>query len=67
METLKKYDLERRCFRSVGGVLVERKVKDVLPALQINTEQVGVFSVVNDAHRFCRRYIYFKWHVMYSL
>ena len=40
MDALKKVDPERRCFRMVGGVLVERTVKDVLPALQYNSEQV---------------------------
>jgi hypothetical protein len=42
MDALKKVDSGRRCFRMVGGVLVERTVKDVLPALQYNSDQVGV-------------------------
>ena len=40
LEALKDVPAERRCFRMVGGVLVERTVKDVTPALQHNTEQV---------------------------
>lgn len=30
----------RKCFRLVGGVLVERTVSDVVPALQTNKEGV---------------------------
>lgn len=32
---------DRQCFRLVGGVLVERTVKDVVPALQMNREGVS--------------------------
>lgn len=46
IETLKDVDEERRCFRLVGGVLVERTVKDVLPALVNNKEQVNIFIYV---------------------
>ena len=42
IETLKDVDEDRRCFRLVGGVLVERTVKDVLPALVNNKDQVRV-------------------------
>ena len=38
--TLKEVDPSRRCFRSVGGILVERTVAEVLPALQTNKDQV---------------------------
>ena len=41
IETLKDVDDDRRCFRLVGGVLVERTVKDVLPALVNNKDQVS--------------------------
>merc|ERR1711893_544146 len=41
METLKEVEPDRKCFRMVGGVLVERTVKEVLPALQNNHEQLG--------------------------
>ncbi len=41
MDALKKVDPDRKCFRMIGGVLVERSVKEVLPALKFNSEQVG--------------------------
>ncbi|KAK2566735.1 Prefoldin subunit 2 [Acropora cervicornis] len=41
IDALKGVESERRCFRMIGGVLVERTVKDVLPALENNKEQVG--------------------------
>ena len=42
IDVLKGVEGERKCFRLVGGVLVERSVKEVLPALEHNNEQVGV-------------------------
>lgn len=41
IETLKDVDPSRKCFRLVGGVLVERTVKEVLPALESNKEQIS--------------------------
>lgn len=41
IDTLKEVDETRKCFRMVGGVLVERTVKEVLPALENNKEQVS--------------------------
>ncbi|KAF8843089.1 Prefoldin beta-like protein [Paxillus ammoniavirescens] len=35
---------DRKCFRLIGGVLVERTVKDVVPALQTNRD--GIKKVV---------------------
>lgn len=40
IDTLKEVGEARRCYRMVGGVLVERTVKEVLPALENNKEQV---------------------------
>ena len=37
---LKEVGEDRKCFRQVGGVLVERTVKEILPALSTNREQV---------------------------
>lgn len=36
---------DRKCFRLIGGVLVERTVKDVVPALQTNQE--GIRKVIS--------------------
>ncbi len=41
LETLKDVDKDRKCFRMIGGVLVERTVNEVVPALEQNKEQVN--------------------------
>ncbi|XP_076018694.1 prefoldin subunit 2 [Genypterus blacodes] len=41
VDALKDVDPTRKCFRLVGGVLVERTVKEVLPALENNKEQIS--------------------------
>eukprot|EP01006_Ploeotia_vitrea_P024033 TRINITY_DN56745_c0_g1_i1.p1 TRINITY_DN56745_c0_g1~~TRINITY_DN56745_c0_g1_i1.p1 ORF type:complete len:182 (-),score=108.44 TRINITY_DN56745_c0_g1_i1:178-690(-) len=41
VKAIKDLDPKRRCFRLVGGVLVERTVEEVLPALQKNMEQIS--------------------------
>ena len=41
--TLKDIPAERRCFRMVGGVLMERTVKEVLPIMQNNYTMVGIY------------------------
>ena len=40
LETLKDVDKNRKCFRMIGGVLVERTVNKVVPALEQNKEQI---------------------------
>ncbi|XP_043833205.1 prefoldin subunit 2 [Dromiciops gliroides] len=40
IDTLREVDPTRKCYRMVGGVLVERTVKEVLPALEGNKEQI---------------------------
>ncbi|PNF31784.1 Prefoldin subunit 2 [Cryptotermes secundus] len=40
IDTLKEVDGDRKCFNMVGGVLYERTVKEVLPILISNQEQV---------------------------
>lgn len=42
LNTLKEVDENRRCFRMLNGILIERKVSEVVPALQRNIEQVCV-------------------------
>ncbi|XP_066424255.1 prefoldin subunit 2 isoform X5 [Molothrus aeneus] len=44
IETLREVDPTRKCFRMVGGVLVERTVKEVLPALESNREQISTLT-----------------------
>lgn len=46
LETLDPLPEDRKCFRMINGVLVERTVKDVIPALKTNTE--GLNKVLDD-------------------
>lgn len=39
-ESIKGLEAERRCWRQVGGVLVERKIGEVLPNLKQMVENV---------------------------
>ena len=50
IDALKKVDEGRKCFRMIGGVLVERTVKEILPALQLNSEQVYSMHLGGHAH-----------------
>eukprot|EP00745_Piridium_sociabile_P037699 TRINITY_DN68723_c0_g1_i1.p1 TRINITY_DN68723_c0_g1~~TRINITY_DN68723_c0_g1_i1.p1 ORF type:complete len:145 (-),score=41.07 TRINITY_DN68723_c0_g1_i1:6-440(-) len=43
IDTLKEVTPDRRCYRMVGGVLVERTVGDVLPTLTTNKDQMSQF------------------------
>lgn len=40
IDTLKNVEPKRKCYRMIGGVLCERTVEDVMPALVTNKEQV---------------------------
>lgn len=42
MKTISEVSPDRKCFRSVGGVLVERTVKDVIPAVKTNMDGVSL-------------------------
>ena len=33
-------DKQRRCYRMIGGILIEHTIDEVLPALEINREQI---------------------------
>ncbi|CAD6579404.1 MAG: hypothetical protein CYPHOPRED_000877 [Cyphobasidiales sp. Tagirdzhanova-0007] len=49
LETLRQVneeDPDRKCFRMIGGVLVQRTVKDILPQLQTNFQ--GIQSVIEQ-------------------
>ena len=46
LETLGPLPPTRKCFRMINGVLVERTVKDVTPALQTNSE--GLKKVLEE-------------------
>ena len=46
LETLEPLSVDRKCFRLINGVLVERTVKDVVPALKTNQE--GLKKVLDD-------------------
>ncbi|PSN35961.1 Prefoldin subunit 2 [Blattella germanica] len=43
IDTLEKVDGDRKCFKMIGGVLCERTVKEVLPMLISNRDQLGKF------------------------
>ncbi|XP_031554899.1 prefoldin subunit 2-like [Actinia tenebrosa] len=42
IQALQNVNSSRKCFRMIGGVLVERTVGDVLPALEKNRTQIGL-------------------------
>lgn len=46
LETLDPLPADRKCFRMINGVLIERTVQDVIPALKTNAEGLG--KVLDD-------------------
>lgn len=46
LDTLQPLPGDRKCFRMINGVLVERTVQDVIPALTTNAE--GLKKVLDD-------------------
>ena len=46
IETLEPLPTERKCFRMVNGVLVERTIQDVLPSLKTNSD--GLKQVLEE-------------------
>ncbi|XAR57246.1 hypothetical protein NMG60_11025314 [Bertholletia excelsa] len=50
INAIKPLDPFRRCYRMIGGVLVERTIKEVLPAVQRNKEGLEeVIARLNEA------------------
>ncbi|CAI2170558.1 17910_t:CDS:2 [Funneliformis geosporum] len=49
IDTLSPLNDDRKCFRLVNGVLLERTVKDVLPALQTNYD--GIKGIMDNLVR----------------
>ena len=45
VETLSKLESDRKAFRLVGGILVERTVGEVLPTVSRNAEGVSYFFI----------------------
>ena len=45
---------DRKCFRMVGGVLVERTVKEVLPALETNFNGVSFIYYLEGRDKMIR-------------
>jgi prefoldin subunit 2 len=46
LETLEPLPRDRKCFRMINGVLIERTVKDVIPALKTNSD--GLKKVLDE-------------------
>ncbi|TPX33640.1 hypothetical protein SmJEL517_g03519 [Synchytrium microbalum] len=46
LDTISPMDPERKCFRLVGGVLVERTIRDVVPAVTTNME--GIKQIITQ-------------------
>ncbi|KAJ8534716.1 hypothetical protein K7X08_016444 [Anisodus acutangulus] len=50
VNAIQPLDPARRCYRMIGGVLVERTIKEVLPAIQRNKEGIEeVIARLNEA------------------
>merc|ERR1711935_496626 len=50
-KTMSKFDASRKCWRLVGGVLVERTVGEVLPAVQENVANVrSILTKLDKMH-----------------
>ncbi|XP_022121604.1 prefoldin subunit 2 [Pieris rapae] len=54
IETLQAVEPKRKCFRMIGGVLVERTVAEILPELETNLERLpSAIQTLNEqlAHK----------------
>ena len=59
-ETLAPLDPDRRAYRLVGGILVERTVKEVLPSVTSNRENVSKQQGL-DGNLFARMLSYIRF------
>lgn len=65
LKQLKDLDPSRRCFRMIGGVLVERTIAEVRPAVEKNLNGVSVIHPMHavgmatyNVHSPCQMSIY---------
>ena len=57
-DALKGLDSGRKCFRMIGGVLVERTVGEVLPTVDANRQQIAqVVKMLKDQFEDAQRKI----------
>lgn len=66
LDTLAPLPKDRKCFQMINGVLVEKTVKDVLPALQTNAD--GLKKVLDELVKQYKRQQeeMEKWKVCYE-
>jgi len=46
IDTIEPMNSDRKCFRLIGGVLVERTVEEILPAVKANNE--GIKTIMHQ-------------------
>ncbi|CAO3687089.1 unnamed protein product [Rhizopus microsporus] len=60
IDSISPLEPDRKCFRMVGGVLVERTVKEVLPALETNYNGVLIESLLQSYKRKEEEFVEFQ-------
>mmetsp|Transcript_32998 Transcript_32998/g.49153 ORF Transcript_32998/g.49153 Transcript_32998/m.49153 type:complete len:124 (-) Transcript_32998:26-397(-) len=66
-ETLEPLDPDRRAFRLVGGVLVERTVKEVLPSVKENRVNLDTLTKHIEVKLEEKRKETFAWKAKYNI
>mmetsp|Transcript_29779 Transcript_29779/g.45039 ORF Transcript_29779/g.45039 Transcript_29779/m.45039 type:complete len:124 (-) Transcript_29779:732-1103(-) len=66
-ETLEPLDPDRRAFRLVGGVLVERTVKEVLPSVRENRVNLDTLTKHIEVKLEEKRKQTFAWKAKYNI